>query len=395
MSSLVSNRLQQIPFSSIREIFEEAASMERDGMTITHMEIGRPDFDTPAHIKEASISALEKGNVHYTSNNGIPELRQAIAAKLARENGIQVDPDRGVVVTIGCKEAIVNAMLAFLNPGDEVLVPDPGWLEYRYIVRLAGGIPVSVPLREEHGFLLDPDDVKARISSKTKMLVLNSPHNPTGSVLPQSHLKALADLAISHELIVLSDEIYEKLIYEDAEHISIAALPGMIERTLTVNGFSKAYAMDGWRLGYVAGPPALIQPIMKVHQYNTTCATSFAQYGAVAAYQDSQEPVQEMVKQFDRRRRFLVESLQQIPGVTCVAPKGAFYVFPSFTGFDLTSKEIATRLLREAQIASVPGSAFGEYGEGHIRMAYSTEFEHIADAVERMSATLIRLRKSR
>ncbi|WP_028403102.1 pyridoxal phosphate-dependent aminotransferase [Ectobacillus panaciterrae] len=392
MSLTIAERIKDIPFSSIRKIFEEAGWMEKKGVKVTHMEIGRPDFDTPEHIKEAANLALQQGHVHYTSNSGIQELRAAIAGKLQRENNIEVDPDEGVVVTIGCKEAIVDILLAYVNPGDEVLIPDPSWLEYQHNVKLVGGIPVLVPLHEDKDFLLDPEEVASRITSKTKMLILCSPHNPTGAVLPESYLKELAALAIKHDLLVLSDEIYEKIIYDEAKHISIASLPGMFERTVTVNGFSKAYAMDGWRLGYVAGPPSLIQPILKVHQYNTTSATSFAQYGAVAAYNGSQEPVEDMVKEFDRRRRLLVEALNQIPGVHCVLPKGAFYVFPSFKGFGRSSKDLATYLLREARIACVPGSAFGEVGEGHIRMAFSTDYNDIEAAIGRLNESLMQIK---
>lgn len=392
MNFSISNRLSTIPFSSIREIFEEAAAMEKSGINITHMEIGRPDFDTPQHIKDAANAALQQGNVHYTSNSGTLEFREAIADKLKRENGIIVDPNKEVVVSVGCKEAIFNLIFAFINPGDEVLIPDPAWLEYQYIVELAGGIAVSVPLLEENEFLLDPNDVRDRVTEKTKMILINTPHNPTGAVLPEYYLKELADIAIKHDLLVVSDEIYEKLIYDGEKHISMATLPGMFERTITINGFAKAYAMDGWRLGYAAGPAALIQPILKMHQYNTSCATSFAQFGGAAAYRGTQAPVQEMVQAFDQRRKLLVNRLNEMPGVNCVVPKGAFYAFPSFKEWGIPSKELATILLREAQIACVPGSAFGNYGEDFIRMAYSTSYDKIEQAMDRMEKVLKNLK---
>ncbi|KRF46342.1 hypothetical protein ASG98_17350 [Bacillus sp. Soil531] len=388
MNLSISDRLSKIPFSSIREIFEEAARMEKRGLNITHMEIGRPDFDTPQHIKDAAKAALQQGNVHYTSNSGTIEFREAIAEKLDRDNGISVDPQKEVVVTVGCKEAIFNFIFAFINPGDEVLIPDPAWLEYQYIVELAGGVAVPIPLLEENEFLLDPNDVRDRVTKKTKMLLINTPHNPTGAVLPESYLKELADIAIRHDLLVVSDEIYEKLIYDEEKHISMATLPGMFERTVTINGFAKAYAMDGWRLGYAAGPVELIQPILKMHQYNTSCATSFAQFGGTAAYLGTQEPVEEMVKAFDRRRRLLVSRLNEMPGVQCVVPKGAFYAFPSFKELGIPSKDLATKLLREAQIACVPGSAFGSHGEGFIRMAYSTSYDEIEQAMYRMEKVI-------
>ncbi|WP_206665252.1 pyridoxal phosphate-dependent aminotransferase [Peribacillus simplex] len=395
MNFSISNRLSKIPFSSIREIFEEAATMEKSGINITHMEIGRPDFDTPQHIKDAANTALQQGNVHYTSNSGTLEFREAIAEKLKRDNGIIVDPQREVVVSVGCKEAIFNLIFAFINPGDEVLIPDPAWLEYQYIVELAGGIAVSVPLLEENEFLLNPNDVRDCVTDKTKMILINTPHNPTGAVLPESYLKELADISIKHDLLVVSDEIYEKLIYDGEKHISMATLPGMFERTITINGFAKAYAMDGWRLGYAAGPAALIQPILKMHQYNTSCATSFAQFGGTAAYRGTQTPVEEMVKAFDERRKLLVSRLNEIPGVNCVVPKGAFYAFPSFKELGLPSKELATILLREARIACVPGSAFGNHGEGYIRMAYSTSYDKIEQAMDRMQKVINSLRVKR
>ncbi|WP_169891253.1 pyridoxal phosphate-dependent aminotransferase [Litchfieldia alkalitelluris] len=392
MTISTATRLSKIPFSSIREIFNEANEMEKRGIKLTHMEIGRPDFDTPLHIKAAANDALQKGFVHYTANQGIPELREVIAEKLKLENNVTVDPNKGVVVSVGCKEAIVGAIFAFINPGDEVLIPDPAWLEYQYIVELAGGIPVSIPLHETEGFILRPNDVRDKLNQRTKMIILNSPHNPTGSVLPEKILKEIAEIAIEANLLVLSDEIYEKLIYGEVKHVSIASLPGMFERTVIINGFSKAYAMDGWRLGYAAGPEELIQPILKVHQYNTSSATSFAQYGAVAAYIGSQEPVYEMVKEFDNRRQLLINRLLEMENVSCVVPEGAFYVFPSFKEVGMSSKELATFLLREAQIACVPGSAFGQYGEGYIRMAYSTDYEQINQAMDRLDLALKQLR---
>lgn len=385
------DRLASIPFSSIREIFEEAAAMERSGINITHMEIGRPDFDTPQHIKDAANKAMQQGQVHYTSNSGTLEFRKAIAEKLKRDNGIVVDPVDEVVVSVGCKEAIFSFIFAFINPGDEVLIPDPSWLEYQYIVELAGGVAVPVPLHEENNFELSPEDVEKKITDKTKMLILNSPHNPTGAVLPEDKLWSLASIAIKHDLLVLSDEIYEKIMYDDAKHISIATLPNMFKRTVTVNGFAKAYAMDGWRLGYAAGPADLIKPILKVHQYNTSSATTFAQFGGEAAYNGEQTFVDAMVQAFDERRNLLVSRLNQIPGVKCVEPKGAFYVFANFKEFGLSSVELAKIFLKEAHIACVPGSAFGEFGEGYIRMAYSTSYEELEQAMDRLVPVLTKL----
>ena len=387
-STFASERMGNVPFSGIREVFERAKLLEESGAAVTHMEIGRPDFDTPAHIKASAIEALENGQVHYSSNRGIPELGQAIAERLERENGIRVDPETEVLVTVGCTEAVLVAFLAFLGGGDEVLVPEPSWQMYAGCAGLAGARTVPVPLREENGFELDPEDVAARITPRTKMLVLCSPHNPTGAVLETKTVQALAGLCLEHELLAFSDEIYDKMLYDGAEHTSIAGLPGMFERTVTINGFSKAYAMDGWRLGYAAGHRDLVRHMLKAHQHATTCANTFAQFGAAAAYQGPQECVSEMVGEFDRRRRFLVEALNNLPGVSCATPRGAFYTFPAFRGYEMDSRAMAAYLLEEAQVACVPGTAFGAGGEGFIRLAYSTDYESIVAGAERMRVAL-------
>lgn len=391
-SATVSERMGKVPFSGIREIFEQAKRLEESGASITHMEIGRPDFDTPAHIKTAAIEALENGQVHYSSNRGIPELGRAIAEKLERENGIRVDPETEVLVTVGCTEAVLVAFLAFLGEGEEVLLPEPSWQMYVGCAELVGGRPVSVPLREENRFELDPGDVAARITPRTKMLVLCSPHNPTGAVLETETVQALAGLCLEHGLLVLSDEIYDKMLYDGAEHTSIASLPGMFERTVTINGFSKAYAMDGWRLGYAAGHRDLVRHMLKAHQHATTCANTFAQFGAAAAYRGPQECVSGMVGEFDRRRRFLVDALNNLPGVSCATPRGAFYSFPAFRGYEMDSRAMAAYLLEEARVACVPGTVFGAGGEGFIRLAYSTDYESIVAGAERMRVALGRLR---
>lgn len=386
MNISISDRLTNIPFSSIRKVFEKANEMEKNGAEITHMEIGRPDFDTPTNIKDAAIKALHNGKVHYTPNSGIAELKCAIAKKLFTDNKIMVDPVNGIVVTVGCKEAILDTVMAFINPGDEVLIPDPSWLEYGYIVDLAGGVPVSVPLHEEENYLLNPDDLKSSITPKTKLLILNTPQNPTGAVLPDNYLKQIANIVIENNLLVISDEIYEKLIYDNQRHVSIASFPELGDRTVTINGFSKAYSMDGWRLGYAAGPSNLIQSILKVHQYNTASATSFVQYGGIVAYTESQKSVDDMVKEFDQRRRLIVKRINGLSGMHCVLPKGAFYVFPSIKELGLSSKEFSDLLLEKAHIACVPGSAFGKHGEGHIRMSYSTSYDEIERAMDRLEA---------
>jgi aminotransferase len=301
-------RMNGIPFSGIRKIFQAATELERQGKKVIHLEIGRPDFDTPQHIKEAAKQAIDEGFVHYTSNYGTPDLREAIAEKLLRENGIHVDPENEIIVTVGANEAILLAMLALLDPGDEVIIPDPIWLHYFYCAQLAEARPVHLPIRQENKFQIDPSDLHKALSPRTKMIIVNSPHNPTGAILDEETLKAIATIAIERDLLVISDEIYEKIIYDGAIHHSMASLPDMADRTLTVNGFSKAYSMTGWRLGYVAGRKTLIDSLIRVHQYSATCATSFAQKGAVAAYRGSQTCVRDMVSEFDRRRQFLVQA---------------------------------------------------------------------------------------
>jgi aspartate/methionine/tyrosine aminotransferase len=336
--------MDDIPFSGIRKIAQAAIELEKQGRAIIHLEIGRPDFDTPTHIKDAAKRALDAGLVHYTSNYGTLELRQAIADKLMRENNIVVDPATEIVVTVGANEAVAITMLGLIDPGDEVLIPDPIWLHYFYCVQLAGGVPVHVPLRAENQFQIDPDDVRKAITPRTRMLIVNSPHNPTGAVIDKKVLDALARIAIERDLMVLSDEIYEKIIYDGAQHHSIASLPEMADRTVTVNGFSKTYSMTGWRVGYAVGRKKLIDALIRVHQYSATSATSFAQSGSLAAYRGSQDCVQEMVAEFDRRRMLLLTGLHSIPGVECVKPSGAFYVFPSIKKIGMSSDALALHL---------------------------------------------------
>ena len=277
----VADRMSTIPFSGIRKMFEEVTRREKLGEKIIHLEIGRPDFDTPVHIKEAAKRAIDGGNVHYSSNYGIPELRDAIAKKLKRDNDLTYDPANEIVVTVGANEAVLITMMGLLNPWDEVLIPDPCWLHYFYCAQMAGAVPVSVPLREEKGFNPDLRDFRARLTSKTRMIVINTPNNPTGAVFGREVLEELAQLAREKDLFVISDEIYEKMVYEGNRHESIGGFPGMRDRTLTINGFSKIYAMDGWRLGYVAAPKEIMSALIRIHQYTTVCATTFAQWGAV------------------------------------------------------------------------------------------------------------------
>jgi len=385
------DRTKEVPFSSIRVVFEEAKRLEAMGKKVYHMEMGRPDFDTPAHIKEAAVKAMAQGDVHYTGSLGTPELLQAIADKLQRDNGLTYNPAGEIMVTAGVKMVVFSIMQGLINPGDEVLLPDPCWLDYFACVRLAGGVPRSIPLREERSFQMDAAEIEQLITPRTKMLVIISPHNPIGSAYSRETLQAVADLAIRHNLLVLSDEIYEKLIYDGHKHYSVASFPGMFERTLTLNGFSKAYAMDGWRLGYVAAPKPLIQPVLKVHMSSVACATAFVQAGGVAAYRGPQDCVTQMVAEFDRRRRMILAAMAEMEGVTCHRPEGAFYVFPNIKAFGMSSLDMASYLMREAALATVPGSAFGQWGEGYLRLAYADSYDNLKEGMARMKAALAKL----
>lgn len=384
-------RMKEVPFSGIRAIFEEARKLEKQGKKVIHLESGRPDFDTPVHIKEAAKQALDQGLVHYTSNYGLTELREAIAEKLRKDNGLVYDPDGEIIATVGASEALFVAMLCLLNPGDEVLVPDPSFLNYFHCARMAGARPVAVPLREADGFRLNPNLVRSALTPRTKGLVLISPHNPTGSVLDIETLSALAEIAVERDLFVISDEIYEKLVYDGARHRSIASFPGMWERTVVLNGFSKAYSMTGWRLGYVAAPKAMADIFVRMHQYLTACAPSFSQRGGAAAYKGPQNCVDQMVAEFDRRRKLVVGELTTMEGITCARPQGAFYVFPSVRALGRSDVDLAHYLLREAQIALVPGSTFGVHGEGYLRISYANSYENVEEALRRMREALRRL----
>ena len=380
-------RMEALPFSEIRVMMERANQMQREGADVIHMEIGRPDFDTPEIIKKAAYESLSKGNVFYTSNYGTPELRQAIADKLLRDNGIAYKAEE-ILVTIGVGEGTYAAVAAFLNAGDEVLVPDPVWLNYIHVPHFFGVVPVSYKLREENDYQIDLDEVEGLITDRTRMLVINSPGNPTGAVQTLKTLEGLAEIAKKHHLIVVSDEIYEKLVYGDTKHVSIASLPGMKERTITLNGFSKCYSMTGWRLGYAAAPKEFIQAMVRVHQYINTCASSFVQEAGIVALEKGEPDVQKMVKEYVRRRDCAVSAINAIDGLSCRTPGGAFYIFVNVKQLGHTSAEVANYLLEEAKVATVPGSAFGPQGEGYIRISYACSYERIVEGMSRIKAAL-------
>ncbi len=387
-----SKRMEALPFSGIRVMMERATRMQKEGKDVIHMEIGRPDFDTPEVIKKAAFDSLEKGHVFYTSNYGTPELRAAIAEKLTKENNVAYAPEE-ILVTIGVGEGTFAAIAAFVNPGEEILVPNPVWLNYIHVPQFFGTVPVNYSLKEENDYQIDMDELESKTTEKTKMLVINSPCNPTGTVQSLETLQKLAEFAKKHNLIVLSDEIYEKLVYGGAKHISIASLPGMKERTITLNGFSKCYSMTGWRLGYAAAPVEFIQGMVRVHHYVNTCASSFVQDAGVVALREAEPDVQVMVKEYERRRNYAVKALNEIEGISCKMPEGAFYIFVNVKSFGKTSAEIADYLLDEALVATVPGTAFGTEGEGYIRLSYACSYERIVEAMARMKEAFAKLRQ--
>ena len=385
-------RMDSLPFSGIRAILEKANKMQAAGDNIIHLEIGRPDFDSPQKVKETAYEEIEKGNVFYTSNYGTPELRAAIAGFEKRKNGADYDPSE-VLVTIGVCEATWNCMYACLDPGDEVLVPNPVWLNYIHVPETLGAKAVTYSLKEENDFQIDVNELEKLVTPKTKMLVIVDPSNPIGGVFTKETLEKVAEFAIRHDLIVLSDEIYELLVYDGAKHTSIGSLPGMKERTMKLGGFSKAYSMTGWRLGYMCAPKEFIAAAVRVHQYNTVCASSFVQKSAVTALKECDDDVEKMRREYERRKNYLVKTLNEIDGISCNDPKGAFYILLNIKELGLTSMEVSEYLLEKAKIATVPGSAFGSEGEGYIRISYATSYEQLVEACERIKAAVAELKK--
>ena len=389
---MFSSRVQKVAPSATLQITAKAKAMKAKGEDVITLAAGEPDFDTPQHIKNALYQAVKEGFVYYTPTQGIPELRKAIAEKLEKDNKISCNPDKEIIVAPGAKQALYEAVLAITNPGDEILIPEPCWVSYEPMVQLAEGKPVFIPTYERDGFRLNSEAVEKKITKKTRAVILNSPNNPTGVVLDGDTLKAIADLCVEHSLIAISDEIYEKIIYE-AKHVSIASLPGMKERTITVNGFSKTYSMTGWRLGYAAAPQKIIEAMNRIQEHSISCPTSFVQKAGIAALQGSQECVATMVKEFKKRRDAIVKKLNEIPNVTCVKPQGAFYAFANFSAYEKDSFKLANFLLEEAKVAAIPGAAFGALGEGFLRLSYATGMENINKGVERIEQALEKLRK--
>jgi len=386
LNRYVSERMYSLPVSGIRVIFEKARRMK----DVIRLEIGEPDMDTPFHVKEAAKKALDEGFTHYTPFSGFEDLREAIAEKVKVENGIEADPEREVIVTPGACSSVYCAILSIVNPNEEVLVPDPGWPHYDPCVRMAGGTPVHYPQLEENDFRVNPDDLAIRVNENTKAILINSPNNPTGAVLTRKDLEGIAQIARENDLLVISDEVYEKIVYDDAEHVSIASLPGMRERAVTINAFSKTYAMTGWRLGYAIAPAEIVTEMAKLVLYTSTCATSMGQRAAITALKGPQNFVVEMVKEYKRRRDFVVKRLNEIEGMSCKLPKGAFYVFPSIKELNMSSLDCTYYLLDHAKVSVVPGTGFGEYGEGYVRISYATSLENLEKAMDRIEEALRR-----
>ncbi|MEW6399800.1 MAG: pyridoxal phosphate-dependent aminotransferase [Bacillota bacterium] len=377
---VLSGRTTLLPASPIRAMMAQAACYP----DAVRLEMGEPDFTTPVPYMEAAFAAARAGATHYTPTLGLPELRRAIAARVRTDYGLELDPDREILVSTGAVGALAVACLAVVEPGDEVLVPDPGWPVYRSQVALAGGVVVPVPLREENAFHLRAEDLEARITPRSRVLIVNSPHNPTGAVLGEGELREIADVAYRHGLVIISDEVYEKLLYDGRLHFPLAAVPEVRPRVITISGVSKTYAMTGWRLGYAHAVPEIISAMTRIQECLASCTSSLAQHAALAALAGDQGPVGEMHAQYDRRRRFLVEGLNRLPGISCLLPEGALYVFPSVGGRGHRSAELARELLARARVVTVPGSGFGEAGEGYLRLSYATSLEALEEALRRL-----------
>jgi aspartate/methionine/tyrosine aminotransferase len=385
----VVERVERLPGEGALEVFAMASAMEAQGRDIIHLEIGEPDSPTPGHIVRAAIQALEAGQTCYTPAPGIPELREAIAQDISNRRATDVHSSQ-VVVTTGSKIIAFYTMLALLEPGDEVIYPNPGFPVYEAMIQFTGATPVPIRLDEASGFRMSLDDFRRKVSNHTKLIVLNSPQNPTGAVLERGDLEEIAGIARHNGIYVLSDEIYNRLQYE-GQFASIAALPGMQERTIILDGFSKTYAMTGWRLGYGVMPEELATHITKLIINSNSCTCTFVQRAGVEALRGPQDVVDKMVESYRRRRDLIVKSLNAIPGMSCARPSGAFYAFPNIRAFGKRAKELADHLLLEAGVATLPGTAFGEWGEGYLRLSYANSDENIQRAVERIAAALSRL----
>jgi len=383
----LAERMSRIGVESAFEVLLRARELERQGRSIIHLEIGEPDFPTPAHIIEAAKQGLDQGYTHYGPTQGLPELRESVARYISHTRGIHVGPEH-VSIVPGGKPIIFFPMLALIEPGDEVIYPNPGFPIYESMIRFSGGVPVPIPLVEERGFSFDLDLLQTRLSAKTKLLILNSPQNPTGGLIPPEDIRHIANLVRDRDLMVLSDEIYSRIYYGDEPPASIASLPGMLEKTILLDGFSKTYAMTGWRMGYGIMPEWLVEAVNKLMVNSNSCTASFTQRAGIAALEGPQQPVDAMVAEFKRRRDAFCAGLNQVPGFRCALPGGAFYAFANITGTGLKSKELADFLLYEGGVSCLSGAAFGDYGEGYIRFSYANSFENLMEAVARIKTAV-------
>jgi aspartate aminotransferase len=384
-------RMSRLGTESAFEVLAKAKALEATGKEVVHLEIGEPDFDTPGNIREAAIKAIREGYTHYCPSQGVPELRQTIAEVVGKDKRIPIKPEE-VVVTPGGKPIMFFSLLALVDDGDEVICPNPGFPIYESVIEFVGAKVIPIKLEESKEFCFDPGELKRLLSPKTKMMVINSPQNPTGGVLCKDDLEAISEIAIENDVWVLADEIYSKIIY-DGEHMSIAALPGMRERTIILDGYTKTYAMTGWRLGYGIMPEELAAAVTQLQINSTSCTCTFNQMAGIEGLRGDQSEAQKMVAEFKRRRDVIVDGLNRIPGFKCLRPKGAFYVFPNIQGTGLASQELSDLLLNEAGVAVLPGTAFGSFGEGYLRLSYANSVENIKKALDRIEQTVAKAKK--
>ncbi len=395
MRDFVSESAKRLEASPIRAILDRAAALRASGKDVIPFSAGEPDFPTPEPIKQAAMKAIADNYSHYASNRGLPALRKILSRMIETSTSVSYDPESEILITSSGAEALNNSLLTFINPGDEVIIPTPAFVSYKNLVKFAGGTFVDVPLRAENGFQLDADEIERHITPRTKMIVLNNPNNPSGAVYERAALEKVSELAVRHDLLVISDEMYSRLVYDDAEFISMAALPGMRERTIVISGFSKSYAMTGWRLGYIAADKALAGMILKVHQYSTTCSPTFIQQGLVDSLElpETEAAVKDMLSAFTRRREAIVKGLQAIDGITPVVPKGAFYVLVDVSATGLTGADFALKLLEEFSVATVPAIGLGDSCGDYIRISYAASDENIAEGLKRLEAFMKSLKK--
>ena len=388
MRNPLSDRTVALKPSGIRKFFDVVSEMP-DAISLG---VGEPDFDTPWHIRDVGIYSLEKGRTFYTSNSGLMELRSEICRYLKRKYDLSYNPKDEVLITVGGSEAIDIALRAMINPGEEVIIPQPSYVSYEPCAILANANPVIINLKNENEFRLTAAELEEAITDKTKVVIMPFPNNPTGAIMERKDLEAVAEVIIKHDLYVISDEIYAELTYSDSGHVSIASIPGMLERTIVINGFSKSYAMTGWRLGFACGPKKIIEQMTKIHQFAIMCAPTTSQYAAIEALRHGDDDVKEMCEAYNQRRRYLLHSFKQM-GLPCFEPFGAFYVFPCIKEFGMSSDEFALRLLEEEKVAVVPGTAFGDSGEGFLRISYSYSIESLKEAIGRIESFIVRLRE--